>query len=68
MTEKGSLEDPAEPITAGRRLRMVTCGDDTEAGNSKTGWVCAQDSDKQAAPAMALGLVWRMAGSLWVLE
>lgn len=24
--------------------------------------------DKQAAPAMALALVWRLAGSLWVLE
>lgn len=24
--------------------------------------------DKQAVPAMALGLVWRMAGSLQVLE
>lgn len=36
---------------------MVTCGDDATEVKFKDGRVCAQDSDKQAAPAMALGPV-----------
>ena len=52
--DRGGLwEDPAEPVTAGRRLRMVTCGDDT--GNSKMGWVCAQDSRHAGSACNGLG-------------
>lgn len=34
---------------------MVTCRNDTGVGNSKTGWVCAQDSRQAGSASNGLG-------------